>query len=165
MCTCLRFRFISAPDYVVFIVCTALFYPQLLFIVCCLAFSIHICLFTHGAILLEIESASLSEAEGDDCRCMCDGMHVLLTLCLLTAPSQYVGSGRDVSDVRETDLPSASQDVSTVSLCRLMSLFWFVSLDHRLVVVQSEWVSVSVGLQSLRKVDTMYLRSDAAVCL
>ena len=33
------------------------FYPKLLFIVCCTAYSIHICLFTRGAILLGIESA------------------------------------------------------------------------------------------------------------
>ena len=30
------------------------FYPKLLYIVCCMAFSIHICLFTNGAILFEI---------------------------------------------------------------------------------------------------------------
>jgi len=35
--------------------CTV-FYPKLLFIVCCTAFSIHICLFTRAAILLGIES-------------------------------------------------------------------------------------------------------------
>ena len=32
------------------------FYPKLLFVVCCTAFSIHICLFIRGAILLGIES-------------------------------------------------------------------------------------------------------------
>jgi len=37
--------------------------PKLLFIVRCTAFSVHICLFTRGAILLEIESAPLSEDE------------------------------------------------------------------------------------------------------
>ena len=43
--------------------CTV-FYPKLLFIVYwCSAFSIHICLFTRGAILLEIESAPWSEDE------------------------------------------------------------------------------------------------------
>ena len=60
------FRFIWAPDYVhVFINWTALFfYPKLLFTVCwCSAFSIHICLSTRGAILLEIESAPWSEDE------------------------------------------------------------------------------------------------------
>jgi len=34
-----------------------------LFIVCCTAFSLHICLLTRGAILLGIESAPLSEDE------------------------------------------------------------------------------------------------------
>jgi len=42
--------------------CTV-FYWKLLFIVCCTAFSIHICLFTPGAILLGIESAPSSEDE------------------------------------------------------------------------------------------------------
>jgi len=41
------------------------FYPKLLFIVCHTAFSIHICLFTRGAILLEIESAPLSEDDDE----------------------------------------------------------------------------------------------------
>ena len=51
----------------VFIACTALFfYWKLLFIVCCTAFSIHILLFTPGAILLGIESAPLSEDEDED---------------------------------------------------------------------------------------------------
>jgi len=36
---------------------------KLLFIVCCTAFSIHFCLFTRGAMLLEIESAPLLEDE------------------------------------------------------------------------------------------------------
>jgi len=44
---------------------TALFLSKLLFIVCCMAFSLHICLFTRGAILLGIESAPLSEDEDD----------------------------------------------------------------------------------------------------
>ena len=39
------------------------FYPTLLFIVCCTAFSIHVCLFIRGAILLGIESAPLSGDE------------------------------------------------------------------------------------------------------
>ena len=47
----------------VFIVC---FYSKLLFIVCCTAFSIHICLFTRGAILLGIESAPLSKEEEEE---------------------------------------------------------------------------------------------------
>jgi len=42
--------------------CTA-FYPKLLFIVCCTAYSIHICLFTRGAISPESESAPLPENE------------------------------------------------------------------------------------------------------
>ena len=37
------------------------YYPKLLFIVCCTAFSIHVCLFTPCAIVLKIESAPLSE--------------------------------------------------------------------------------------------------------
>jgi len=37
------------------------FYPKLLLIVCCTVFSIHICLFTRGAISLGIESAPVSE--------------------------------------------------------------------------------------------------------
>ena len=61
------FRFIWAPDFVLFL-SSALhcFYPKLLFIVCCAAFSIHICLFIRGAILLGIESAPLSEDEDED---------------------------------------------------------------------------------------------------
>jgi len=57
-------HFIWAMDYVQFL-SSALhcFYPKLLFIVCCTAFSIHICLFTRGAILLGIESAPLSLEE------------------------------------------------------------------------------------------------------
>jgi len=47
----------------VFNIYTALFLSKLLFIVCCTAFSLHICLFTRGAILLGIESAPLSEEE------------------------------------------------------------------------------------------------------
>jgi len=39
--------------------------PKLLFIVCCTAFSIHIRLFTRGAILLGIESAPLMEKDED----------------------------------------------------------------------------------------------------
>ena len=39
------------------------FYPKLLFIVCCTAFSIHICLFTRGAILLGTELVPLLEDE------------------------------------------------------------------------------------------------------
>ena len=64
----------------VFIVCTALFLPKLLFIVCCTAFSIHICLLTRGAILLEIESAPLSEDEDEDrwqCSTLFDALHQL----------------------------------------------------------------------------------------
>jgi len=38
-------------------------YPMLLFIVCCTAFSIHVCLFTRDVILLGIESAPLLEDE------------------------------------------------------------------------------------------------------
>ena len=41
------------------------FYPKLLFIVCCTAFSTHIRLFTRGAILLGIESAPASEDEDE----------------------------------------------------------------------------------------------------
>jgi len=56
------FHFTRAPVCVLFL-SSALhcFHPKLLFIVCCTAFSVHICLFTHGAILLGIESAPLSE--------------------------------------------------------------------------------------------------------
>jgi len=49
----------------VFNIYTALFLSKLLFIVCCTAFSLHICLFTRGAILLGIESAPLSEDEDE----------------------------------------------------------------------------------------------------
>jgi len=44
----------------VFIVCTALICLKLLFVVYYTAFSVHICLFTRGVILFEIESAPLS---------------------------------------------------------------------------------------------------------
>jgi len=56
------FHFTRAPVCVLFL-SSALhcFHPKLLFIVCCTAFSVHICLFTRGAILLGIESAPLSE--------------------------------------------------------------------------------------------------------
>ena len=61
------FRFIWAPDYVLFL-SSALhcFYPKLLCIVYCTAFSIHICFLTRGAILLGIESAPLSEDEDEN---------------------------------------------------------------------------------------------------
>jgi len=42
------------------------FYPKLLFIVCCTAFSTYICLFIRGAILLEIEPVPLSEDDNED---------------------------------------------------------------------------------------------------
>jgi len=60
------FRFIWAPDYVLFL-SPALhrFYLKWLFIFCCMAFSIHICLFTRGAILVEFETAPLSEEAED----------------------------------------------------------------------------------------------------
>jgi len=60
-------HFIWAPVCILFL-SSALhcFYPKLLFIVCRTAFSIHICLFTRGAILLGIESAPLSEDDEDD---------------------------------------------------------------------------------------------------
>ena len=60
------FRFVWTPDYVMFL-SSALhwFYRRLLFIVCCTAFSIHICLFSRGAILLGIESTQLSKDEDD----------------------------------------------------------------------------------------------------
>ena len=52
------FRFIWAPAYVLFFSSAPhCCYPKLLFIACCTAFSIHICLFTRGATLLGIESA------------------------------------------------------------------------------------------------------------
>ena len=56
------FHFTRAPVCVLFL-SSALhcFHPKLLFIVCCTAFSVHICLFTRGAILLGIESAPLSD--------------------------------------------------------------------------------------------------------
>jgi len=45
------------------------FYRRSLFIVCCTAFSIHICLFfTRGAILLGFKTAPLSEDDEDDVR-------------------------------------------------------------------------------------------------
>jgi len=53
----------------VFNIYTALFLSKLLFIVCCTAFSLHICLFTRGAILFGIESAPLSEDEDEGCHC------------------------------------------------------------------------------------------------
>ena len=61
------FNFILAQDYILFL-WSALrcFYPKLLFIVCCTAFSIHICLFTLGVILLGIETAPLPEDEVSD---------------------------------------------------------------------------------------------------
>jgi len=40
------------------------FYPKSLFTVHCTAFSLHICLFTHGVILLE--SATLSSEDEED---------------------------------------------------------------------------------------------------
>ena len=57
---------LSTGLYVLFI-SSALrcFYRRSLFIVSCTAFSIHICLFTRGAILLGIESAPLSEDEDE----------------------------------------------------------------------------------------------------
>ena len=60
------FRFIWASDYGLFL-SSALhcFYPKLMFIVCCTAFSMRVCLFTRGAILLGIESALLSEEDED----------------------------------------------------------------------------------------------------
>jgi len=59
--------FIWAPNYVLFLSSAVhCFYRKLLFIVCCTAFSIHICLFTRGAILLGIKSAPLSEDEDED---------------------------------------------------------------------------------------------------
>jgi len=56
------FRLTGSPDHVLFL-SSALhcFRPKLLFIVCCTAFWIHICLFTRGVILLGFESAPLLE--------------------------------------------------------------------------------------------------------
>ena len=61
------FSFIWAPDYVLFyrLHCTV-FYPKLQFTVCCTAFSVYICLFARGAVLLEIESVPVSEDEDAD---------------------------------------------------------------------------------------------------
>jgi len=42
------------------------FYPKLLFTACCTAFSVYICLFARGAVLLEIESVPVSEDEDAD---------------------------------------------------------------------------------------------------
>jgi len=48
----------------VFIGC---FYLKLLFVVCCTAFKVHVCLFTHGALLREFELAP-SPVEEEDFR-------------------------------------------------------------------------------------------------
>ena len=65
-----QFPFIWAPDYVLFLLLALhCFYLKLLYIVCCTALSIHFCLFTRGAILLEFELALLSE--DDEMRWFC----------------------------------------------------------------------------------------------
>jgi len=46
--------------------CTVFMLKILLFIVCCTALSIHICLFTGGAVSLGIEPAPLSEDDEED---------------------------------------------------------------------------------------------------
>jgi len=99
-----RFRFISAPDYVLFL-SSALhcFYPKLLFTVWCTDFSIHICLFTRGAILLEIESAPLSEDEDEVLNRTC-----LLTLELITGTEEKFPGQVCVDPPRTTVLTLAA---------------------------------------------------------
>ena len=98
---CWRHRQVSLPDYLCHLkLCFTVSYvlfsssalhcffypkPKLLFIVCCTAFSIRICLFTRGAILLGIESATLPEDEGEQSwRWRFTAAFYLFAVCLWT---------------------------------------------------------------------------------